>query len=343
MKIIRYCLAILSAVCLLSFTGCRTGASVGGLQAATAGTSAELPVLACPGRIETRNDPLDLGAAASGVLVDFSVRQNDRVHAGQILARIDCSDIAAEIAQYQSEREVAVRARARLVAGGRPEDRAAADSRAQAAEATLRERHAWYERMRKLAANDDVSRSDLDRAEREWRVAEAELRTAIEQRRSAAAEPLAEDLAKADAEIEAAGDRIGAAKARLVKCAVVSPINGTILRTYATKGEFLSGAFPKAILTVADLTRLRARAEVDEQDIAKVKLARRVTVIADAWPGRSFAARIDRQAPVMGRRRTLTGDPAEKSDRDVLEWLVDLQSSAADLPLGLRVTVQFWR
>jgi len=66
-------------------------------------------------------------------------------------------------------------------------------------------------------------------------------------------------------------------------------------------------------------------------------------VISDAWPGKTFAARIDRQTPVMGRRRTLTGDPAEKSDRDVLEWLVDLQPSAQELPLGLRVTVQFWR
>ncbi|MGC9947496.1 MAG: efflux RND transporter periplasmic adaptor subunit [Bryobacteraceae bacterium] len=338
----RFSLAILVAVCMLSLAGCHTGGSVAGLQAATTNSSAEAPLLACPGRVEARADPLDLGAAANGVLVSLPVRQNDRVHAGQILARIDCSDVAAEVTQYESERDVAVRTRARMVAGGRPEDRAAADARVQAAEAALRERRAWYERMRKLAVNDDISKSDLDRAEREWRVAEADLRTAVEQRHSAAAEPLAEDLAKADAEIKAAQDRIGAAKARLDKCAVVSPIDGTVLRTYATTGEFLSAAYPKAILTVADLSRLRVRAEVDEQDIAKAKAAVRVSVISDAWPGKTFAGRIGRQAPVMGRRRTLTGDPAEKSDRDVLEWLVDLQPPAQELPLGLRVTVQFW-
>jgi hypothetical protein len=36
-----------------------------------------------------------------------------------------------------------------------------------------------------------------------------------------------------------------------------------------------------------------------------------------------------------------TGDPAEKSDRDVLETLVDLDKGDLPLALGLRVTVRF--
>jgi hypothetical protein len=43
----------------------------------------------------------------------------------------------------------------------------------------------------------------------------------------------------------------------------------------------------------------------------------------------------------MGRRQILTNDPAEKSDRDVLEIVVDVESDASALPIGLRVAVLF--
>ena len=43
----------------------------------------------------------------------------------------------------------------------------------------------------------------------------------------------------------------------------------------------------------------------------------------------------------MGRKKIYTGDPAEKSDRDVLEILVDLNQVDPRLVVGLRTTVQF--
>lgn len=38
---------------------------------------------------------------------------------------------------------------------------------------------------------------------------------------------------------------------------------------------------------------------------------------------------------------TLTGDPAEKADHDVLETMLLLDKSGDKLPVGLRVVVQF--
>jgi hypothetical protein len=45
--------------------------------------------------------------------------------------------------------------------------------------------------------------------------------------------------------------------------------------------------------------------------------------------------------PSLGRKTVMTGDPAEKNGRDILEVLVRLQPDAKVLPLGLRVAVQF--
>jgi hypothetical protein len=39
----------------------------------------------------------------------------------------------------------------------------------------------------------------------------------------------------------------------------------------------------------------------------------------------------------------LTGDPADKSDRDILEVIAQLDHAANALPVGLRVTVEFGR
>jgi hypothetical protein len=45
----------------------------------------------------------------------------------------------------------------------------------------------------------------------------------------------------------------------------------------------------------------------------------------------------------MGRKSVVTGDPAQKADRDILEVTADLDQPANALPIGLRVTVQFIR
>ena len=43
----------------------------------------------------------------------------------------------------------------------------------------------------------------------------------------------------------------------------------------------------------------------------------------------------------MGRKTVRSGDPAEKTDRDILEVLVALPPESVVLPIGLRVTVRF--
>jgi hypothetical protein len=80
---------------------------------------------------------------------------------------------------------------------------------------------------------------------------------------------------------------------------------------------------------------------VDERDVSRIHVGQSVTVLADAFPGRKFAGRVSHLSTQMGRKRTLTGNPAEKSDRDVLDVFVELEKTDAPLVIGLRVTAQF--
>ena len=94
---------------------------------------------------------------------------------------------------------------------------------------------------------------------------------------------------------------------------------------------------------MADVSGRRVRAEVDENDIANVHVGQKLLVSADAYSHRTFSGVVTQLADVMGRKSVVTGDPAQKADRDILEVTADLNQPANALPIGLRVTVQFMR
>ena len=77
---------------------------------------------------------------------------------------------------------------------------------------------------------------------------------------------------------------------------------------------------------------LHPRLEVTDQN---------VEIIVNASDKNRLRGRVASIAPVMGRRQILTSDPADKSDRDVMEVVVDLEGKPDDLPIGLRVSVIF--
>jgi hypothetical protein len=63
---------------------------------------------------------------------------------------------------------------------------------------------------------------------------------------------------------------------------------------------------------------------------------------ADGFPDRRFHGQVVELAHVMGRRSVLSGDSAEKADRCILEGIIELDQSADELPIGLRVMVQYF-
>jgi HlyD family secretion protein len=195
--------------------------------------------------------------------------------------------------------------------------------------------------MRQLLAEGVISQSEFDKADGRARAAEAEFVAARQHALVARAEPLTEDRALADALIASAkGDR-QAADARLQKCTIRSPLDGVVLRRHLEPGERVSAAANTPIVTIADLSELRVRAEVDERDVAAVERGQVVKLTADALAGERVAGVVLRISSSMGRKRVRSGDPAEKADRDVLEVVVRVLENDPRLVVGLRVTAIF--
>ena len=110
---------------------------------------------------------------------------------------------------------------------------------------------------------------------------------------------------------------------------------------YARRGESFSTVTPRPLFSLADTSTRHIKAEIDERDVDKVSVGQRVVIQADALDGKKLTGSVASVSDMMGRKSISTGDPADKSDRDVLEAVIDLEDNSRPLPIGLRVTVQF--
>lgn len=348
LKLITLILIILAVAGLLIFAPARNGFRVqtvapdGSPSEDQKGTRAHDDiVLACPGRVEGESEVINIGAGVDGLLTAVLVQEGQQVRTGQVIARIDCREIESQIDEARALAERARQNRLRLLRGSRPEERRKAADETAVAEAQFRQAQLQHQRVAQLFNTAVVSKEELDKAARDLAVAESTLHAIKNQQALVNAPPLPEELARADSEVRLAEEQARTAKARLDKCTVKAPLSGTVLRTFLKAGESVSTVFPQPIVSLANTSQIRVRAEVDERDVGRVYLGQSVIVLADAYPDTKFAGKVSRVGAVMGRKKVRTGDPAEKSDRDVLEVLIDLDDTERHLVVGLRTSVQF--
>ena len=105
----------------------------------------------------------------------------------------------------------------------------------------------------------------------------------------------------------------------------------------ARVGEYETPGQSEPILVLGDTSKLRARMDVDERDIDKVKLGSTAYVVVDAFPGKRFTGKVAEIGRRMGRNNVRTDEPTERLDTKILEVVVDLDEPKGLVP-GLRLT-----
>lgn len=132
----------------------------------------------------------------------------------------------------------------------------------------------------------------------------------------------------------AARDRFGAL---LAKTRITSPIDVVVIARFADPGETLGVAAPP--VTVADLTRVRVEAEVDEIDFAGLALGAEAIVSAEGFPGQTWRGRVGEiPGVVVGRALRLEDTRRPVDTRVLLVKIAPLEPTP--LKLGQRVGVR---
>ncbi len=134
-----------------------------------------------------------------------------------------------------------------------------------------------------------------------------------------------------------ARETLRALKAQLAHTVIRAPFAGRVVKKYKEAGEtVLTLGPPEPLLRLADVRRLKIRAEVDESDAGKVAVGQRAEVTAEAYPGVTFSGEVAAVGHAVGRKRLRSDDPREILDAKVLEVEVALP---ADERLKVGMTV----
>jgi HlyD family secretion protein len=292
------------------------------------------------GRLDAASDSRWLAAEIDARIVEVPVAEGQRVEAGQILMKLACADRAAASAAADARADAA-EAEERLVAAGpRTEARDEARARLEIAEAELADARDQLERAHALVANGWVSQRRIEQLEAAMAAADG--------RRAVASAALATILngARSD-ERKASTARAMAAiamarqtAAEADRCVIRSPIAGTILRILKHEGEFSGTGSDSPAIAVGDLSHLVALAEVLDRDAARIVPGMTATIWLDEQPGR-WTGRVIESAGLVGRRTARSLDPSDRFDRDIREVRVLLDGPTPPALVGLRVNVGF--
>jgi ABC exporter DevB family membrane fusion protein len=290
--------------------------------------------VAAPGRVEPISEEIVLSAELPGKLQSVLVEEGDNVIAGQPVAHLASEDYQARVrsaAAAVESREAELR---RVINGARGQERREAAAAVSAASAKVEQARTEYERRRALYASGDVGQIQVDHAQRELEVTQKLHDAAQEHFQLVDDAAREEDRARGEAEVLRARADLGEARALLEKTTIRSPIRGIVLRKHLRTGESVDENTP--VVTVADVSRLRVRADVDEIDVARVRTGQRAYVTAAAYRGQKFWGHVVRLGQVLGRKNFRTNEPTERVDTKILEVLIEFDSRPP-VPAGLRV------
>ncbi len=197
----------------------------------------------------------DIGASVMGRVVSLSVKEGDRVRAGQVLARLDPVRASSEVE--------AARSAARALG----DDLKAAEARFVEATLTEERNASLVEQGLLPKAQGDASKAALDAA----RAQQGAISSRIDQ---------------ANAQLRGARDT-------LAKTSVVAPIDGIVTRLQVREGEMvvigLQNQPGTTLMRLVGDSGLNAELKVAEADALRLELGQKARVTLDALQGREFA------------------------------------------------------
>ncbi len=289
------------------------------------------------GRVEPVNGEIRIASQVPGKIAEVLAKTNDKVEAGDLLARLDDQEIYAKIAAATAETGVRERERQEEPPTGLAKERQEAEDAVAAAErgvsaarelfdAALRSDAGTPEKITDARKAVQAARSDLDAARVALAAVKAKPDMPLETR-------LESSLAMARAELSSA-------EIALERTRIRAPASGTILNMIGKEGETAVPSPESALLIFGDLSSLRLRAEVEERDAAKVRVGQKVVIRADAFPDREFTGAVTSISQSLGTPRIATRGPRRPNDVEVVEVMVAIDGNPP-LFTGMRVDAFF--
>ena len=255
-KILKILLPIVIVLILFAVIGKKAGWFGKALTVKVAVENAQkrtiVETITANGKIQPEKE-VKISPDVSGEIVELTVKEGYNVEKGQLLLRIKPDN-------YISQRD---RSLAEI---------SAAQARRAQSEAQFTQAELSFNRNKQLFDQQTISKADFEQAQATYNVAKAEL-----------------DAAKFS--ITSAEASLKDANENLTKTSIYAPMTGTVSMLLVELGERVAGTNLMAgteLMRVADLSRMEAQVQVNENDIPRVKLGDTALIEVDAYLDQKF-------------------------------------------------------
>lgn len=199
---------------------------------------------------------VDVGTEISGTVKSVEVDFNDRVKAGQVLARLSSDQLEAKFRQTMASLELA-------------------KAKVKEMEATVGEAREKARRAGEMKKSGMCSQEECDAMKFAYVRAEA-------------------TMASARAQVNQAQAQVDADRITIEKTKIISPINGIVLKRQVEPGQTVAASLQTPVLfTLAEnLAQMELHVAVDEADVGLVEEGQQATFNVDAYANRPFSATV---------------------------------------------------
>ena len=180
------------------------------------------------------------------------VQEGDRVHKGEVLARLDTSRLEPQVAQVAAQVAAQRAVVDRLHHGSRPEEIAQAKANLESAKADAVNARRQFERKKTLLGKSFASQQDADAAEAAAAVADARVEVNQKALDLAIAGPRQEDIAQAEAQLRGNEAQLAFLRQQLADAELKAPLDGIIRSRLMEPGEMASPQRPVFSLAIID-------------------------------------------------------------------------------------------
>ncbi len=258
------------------------------------------------GKIEAKTS-VDISADITGRIIEIAVREGDLVKRGQFLLQIDPAQYQAAVARAQG-----------VVSSN---------------QAIL---------LQTKASRDQAQRG-WDRAKQLTQLGENLIAPETAEQAQTALDVAEANYQSARAQLEQARAGLQEAKDNLSKTRLTAPISGRVVRLAVEEGEVaVPGTFSREtglLMTIADLSVILAKVQVDETDVVRLKTRDSVEVNIDAYPDTTFSGRVTKvsHSAKLTQTQTASGSNDRAVDFDVE---ITLSNPPADIRPDLSCTAR---
>jgi HlyD family secretion protein len=311
-------------------------------------------VLAAPsgGSGEIEGTAVDLSSRVGARVAELFVKKGDSVKKGDLLLRLDCSDPKAQLAEAEarlaSAKAQAAAAGAQISVSKRSQVAALAGgqaAKAQAAALQAQREAAERQAARLESIPSDVAPSNVDQSRSSAVGLAHQVEAAKAQANVSAAQAGAAEgaIRASSAQAEAATAQVRAGEAMVARaqllvaeCEIRAPRAAEVSDLPHEEGELVA---PGAVLVrLVDLSDVKATFYLPNPEIGVVKTGAPAIVIADAWPGQQFKAKV---RTVAFEAEFTPRNIQTRTDRDRLVYPIEVtvENEGNKLRAGMPVQV----